>query len=395
MIRQISKVLLSVFVLFVLCTNVMAQGNNYGLGNKEEADVASLSSRLLNLEERSHAFQFYVNLRGGLEENLDGENKGGHLRFAHIRPEFLGDLGKWSYRLRLNLGNNHSYNETDGTNDIVDVAKIFYSANKNWSFSFGRSTANYGTFEFDWNPVHVLHYYEFQDNQSNVVVTSATADFNTHNQQFTFEVANAGMLPSLALSPKAQERFSPHSHPFQYSFAWRGNLFGNRLKTIWSYTLRSEAKGHPTSLIMLGTSYKIGKFDLQLDYNGAFGKVDYLGIATADAQMAGLLGEDDMAARTQYKQWVLDVGFWLAKRWNIFTKLGVSSSSSSEIKQLNNYRNTYEYSLAAMYALDKAQDVRLSLSYYGKTIDYKKAFALKDKHTNCIELSLVCRLKIL
>lgn len=373
----------------------MAQGGNFGLGNSAEAEMASLSNRVLNLEERSKAFQMYLNLRGGLQETIDGDEEGERFHFEHFRPEILGELGNWGYRLRLNLSTEHEYIEKDHSNKVIDCARIFYNSHKNWSFSFGRSPFNYGTFEYEWNPVNVLQFYEFQNNIPDIVGTSAMVDYASHDQILAFEVANATMLPTLADSPKGMELFPATKHPLQYSLSWRGNLFNKRLKTIWSYTLRHEAKGCNTGMLMLGTCYNIGKLSLQLDYNGAFGKLDYLGLATADAKMAGLIGEGEMVTSTKYNQWVMDIGYCPTKRWNLFCKFGISNTSSSDIEALHNYRTTYEYQAAAQYFLDKTQEVRLSMSYYGKTTKYKKGFALDDLQTNRLELSLVCRLKIL
>lgn len=386
-------------VAFVFCffgtMQASAQGNNFGLGNSAEADVRSLTSRVLNLEERNRAFQVYLNLRGGVRGRLDGDDRGGGFHAEHIRPEFLGEVGKWGYRLRLNLSNEHRYNGADGTNDIIDIARIFYQSDKRWSFSFGRSPLNYGTFEYEWNPANVLQYYEFQSNQPDQLGTSATIDYKLHEQQLALEVANAVTLPTLEDSPKGRGRFTSTRLPFQCSLSWRGNLFDKHLSTIWSYTLRNEAKGCATGLVMLGTCYDTGKLSIQLDYNGAFGTIDYLGLATADARRAGLIGRDEMITDTRYNQLVMDIGYWPTKRWNLFCKLGISNSSSADIDALRNYRTTYEYMAAAQYFMDKTQEVRLSLSYYGKTTKYRKGFALDDFHTNKLELSLVCRLKIL
>lgn len=374
----------------------MAQGNNFGLGNQDEGEMRSLSSRLLNLESRSKYFQVYLNMRGGFEERLGGDGeKGGRVALSHLRPEFLGNVGKWGYRVRLDLNTDHNRDKADGTSDVVDIARVFYDSGKHWSFSLGRSPLNYGTFEYDWNAIHVLQFYEFQHNQPGAVATSADVGYEIHRQRFTFEVANGGTLPSLDECPKAKALYPASSHPLQYSISWRGSLFGDRLKTIWSYTLRDEVKGHKTHLLMLGTSYSFGKLEAQLDYNLSLGKMDYLGLASADAKRAGLIANDEMATGMSYQQWTLDLGYHPTTRWCMFTKLGVNCSSSSDIARLQHYRKTYEYLVAAQYFLDKEQDLRVSLGYFGKTVDYKDGTGLKNQNTNRIELSILARLKIL
>lgn len=387
------------FTVVLLCVlgvaSVKGQGNNFGLGNTEEADMSSLTSRLFNLEERSKFFQVYLNFRGGFDEKMDGDEVGGRIFASHIRPEFLGEIGRWGYRIRLNLSGSHDVDAADGTNNVIDIARIFYKTKNNWSFSFGKSALDYGTFEFDWNPVHVLDYFEFQNYQPDACATSATVGYETHKQLFNFEVANANTLSALSNSPKGQTLYPKTKHLFQYSLSWRGSLLDDRLKTAWSYTLRNEAKNCMTNLVMLGVGYTMGKFEVQVDYNGSFGKLDYLGLATYDAISAGLIDDDEMATGTHYQQWLADLAYRPTKRWNLFAKLGINSSSASSIKQLHHYRQTYEYTVAAQYFLDKEQDMRISLGYFGKNTHFKENIGLNDYGTNRIELSLVCRLKIL
>lgn len=382
-----------VFSFLGVCT-VWAQGNTFGLGNSAEQDMLSLSNRIFNLEERSRAFQFNLNVRGDIGEVLGGEERSGDFRLNVIRPEFLGSLGKWSYRIRLNMNSKSLFNDSDGTTGIANIVRIFYNSD-NWIFSFGKSPLNYGTFEFEWNPANVLYYYEFQKNFPNASGVSSIFGYKLKSHLLTFELANAERLPVLADSPSAQIRFAPVNHQMQYSLTWRGDMFGSRLKTIWSYTLRHEAKDCVTNLLLLGTSFSIGKFNFQVDYNGAFGKLDYLGLVTSDAKSAGVIGANDLATNTQYQQWVVDLGYWPTKRWNLFVKLGENSSSSSDFDQLRHYRKTYECTASAQYFLDTSQEVRIGLSYYGRTTDYKSGINLGNHIYNRIELSFICRLKVL
>lgn len=326
---------------------------------------------------------------------LNGTNKGGHLQTAHIRPEFLGDLGKWGYRIRLNLNTNHDVNSTNNTNNVIDIARIFYHPNDQWSFSFGKSALNYGTFEFDWNPVHVIEYFEFQSFMPDAAAVSFTAGYEVKKQLFTFEVANAELLPSYSNNPIASTLYPESSHPLQYSFSWRGGMLDNRLKTICSYTLRDEAKERKTHLWMLGTSYSAKKWEMQVDYNGSFSQLDYLGFATSDALESGLIDTNHLVTDTRYQQWVVDFGYRPTPRWNLFAKFGINNSSAKSIKPLHNYRQTYEYTVAAQYFLDKTQDIRLMIGYIGKSTHYKKDFGLNNYQTNRIELSIVSRIKIL
>ena len=134
---------------------------------------------------------------------------------------------------------------------------------------------------------------------------------------------------------------------------------------------------------------------MQVDYNGSFSQLDYLGFATSDALEAGHIDKNHLMTDTRYQQLVADFGYRPTPRWNLFAKFGINNSSAKSIKPLHNYRQTYEYTVAAQYFLDKTQDIRLMIGYIGKSTHYKKDFGLNNYQTNRIELSIVSRIKIL
>lgn len=392
--KKTSVLMVTVFMLDFLFTGpVLAQSNIFGPGTGSRYDVASLSERLFNLEKRSNSLNVYMNMRGGMYHMPDEGNHGTGINLSYFRPELVGDLGNWGYRIRLNFCN-EGIIESDGSSGIIDYGKIYYKSPNGLRFSFGKSPINVGTFEYDWDPLYVLHFYEFQNNMPDVVTTNATMGYQFQNHLLTVEAANSHNLPMLADSPAAQAVFTPSGHHLQYSLSWYGNMFDDILRTIWSYTLRNEAEGCNTSVIMLGTGLTLGKFDLLLDYNGAFGKADYLGLVTSDARAAGLTSPDGIVTNTRYQQWVADISYRPTERWVMFVKLGLNGSSSSDYEQLRNYRKTYECTTAVQYFLDKSQDLRLSLSYYGRSTKYKEGINLMDSNYNRIELSFVCRLKL-
>lgn len=221
--NEFSNKLIAVFTFCLIGLSAAnAQGNNFGLSNSTSQDMISLSNRLFNLEERNKAFQVKLNLQGDIDEILDSDENSGGFHINTFRPEFVGSLGKWGYRLRFNLCKSFSV-ASEGVNTVVDIGKIFYESDK-WTFSFGKSLLNYGTYEFEWNPVNVLHYYEFQSNIPNVAAASATVGYKTPNHLLTLELANADRLPVLADFSAGQTLYAPVNRQMQYNLSWRGNM---------------------------------------------------------------------------------------------------------------------------------------------------------------------------
>lgn len=387
------KALLSLLILNVsICA--FGQGNNRGLGGTDK-NVLSIGERLFNLEKKSEAFQLFMNMRFDYSEKVVGEELGGSFHGSLFRPEMRGTIEKWSYRIRLNMNTPFTSVKMDQLAEFVDFLVAYYKPNETWSFAFGKKNMAYGTFENDWNPMNVLQYYEFINNMPQGLGLAFDVNYHLGNQTFTFQIGNSNGIDVYEKYPQYIKVYDKSSHPLQGSICWSGHLFDDRLKTVWSYSLINQAKDCFTNQVALGTSFTAGKWTFILDYMGAFGKLDYLGIITADQKKYADKSKEAVvvAKGTSYNSLILDVSYWPTPRWDIFIKAGVTNSSANNIEQFYKYRNTIEYTGAVQFILDTMQDLRLSLAYIGKNVLFSKQSLLDNERYGRVELALLYRLK--
>ncbi|MDO4496671.1 MAG: porin [Bacteroidales bacterium] len=388
-----TQIAFSSLFLCAVFQQVQAQGLSHGLGNEEE-NSESITQRVLGLEKKCEAFQMYLNSRFEYDQDFDAYGNGGRLKARNLRPEVLGTMGKWSYRLRLNLLADQTPQEYDNLNNVIDMAFVNYKANNHWDFTFGAKMLSYGTFEFDWNPLYVLAFSEFQDNLYNFREMGIMANYSlNHNHSFSFEVANNDHLRFSERHPALQSIYEECRVPLQFSALWMGKLFDNHLQTMWSYTHQNHAKKCNSQLIMLGTAWRDRLFDIVLDYNCAFGDVDYLGLVQRDLEKY----QPAMSpiSHTAYNQIGFDIEYRPSKRWLCFTKFSTNFSHSDTHSIFEHYRTAYDYMAAVQYLPETVgQDIRFSLAYIGKSVRYKENLGFSNSNSSSIALSVICRLKL-
>ena len=75
-----------------------------------------------------------------------------------------------------------------------------------------------------------------------------------------------------------QPDFTESKAPLAFVGNWRGSLFDGKVKTIWSYSLFTEAENTFMNYIALGTEVNLGKFVLAYDYKWSNEQIDRTGI---------------------------------------------------------------------------------------------------------------------
>ena len=127
--------------------------------------------------------------------------------------------------------------------------------------------ADWGGYEFDYNPIDIYQYSDIIDFADNFLAGAGVSYKATPNHQFTVQVLNSrtksfdeiyGPVPNVT-EAKA---------PLAFVANWRGSLFHGIYKPIWSYSFFTEASGVYMHYITLGNQVKVGKkFTIEYDFN--------------------------------------------------------------------------------------------------------------------------------
>ncbi|MBQ0007065.1 MAG: hypothetical protein KBS57_06675 [Alistipes sp.] len=398
MIKRKKEYTLPLCILWGIFSSGTAIAQNYD-DIRQPADsvtVQSLSERIFKIEKKNDAFNLLFDIRGGVYDTFDGETDRAKLAISYFRPRICGTIGKWSYLIRLNcLGN---YDRTrDGANSLVDILMVSFRPNEHWSFDFGKKWFNYGAYEFQDDALRILEFFEYDYYvQDGGFGLTADASYHFGKQTIGFQIANASRMDLYENYPAAKGHIEKNRAPFQYTVNWIGSLFNDHLNTYWSYTLLNQAKNCFTSQVSLGTKLKFRKWEFVLDYFGASGDLDHLGIINSDAVTTGytsIKGGSAMITDVKYNNIIGQFEFRPGQRWNILLKGGVTTSSTDNVEMFHNYRTTYEYTAAVQFFPDLTQDLRISLAYIGRHHRFTTACGLDNIDYGRLELSLIYKLK--
>ena len=116
------KKLLLTFAFVLAFMNSWAQGDNVGMGGRDEG-VASILEKLDVMKKKNDAFNIFLNTSMAYEEHFGHDQESG-FKGRQMRFEARGFLDKhWSYRFRYKL-NNYWEKQDDGFSNNLDIMMV-------------------------------------------------------------------------------------------------------------------------------------------------------------------------------------------------------------------------------------------------------------------------------
>ena len=140
-----------VMMMAAMPLHAMAQGTNDGLGG-EEGDIKSLYEMVAKHEQKSKAFNFFINYGASYQMNHDSRSDEWTSRFynRYLRIEMTGWLTDnlyYRFRHRLNKANDPS--GEDNFSKATDYMMVGWKFNDHWALQGGKKCQALGAFEFD------------------------------------------------------------------------------------------------------------------------------------------------------------------------------------------------------------------------------------------------------
>ncbi len=275
---------LSLFFIFLLPVSSL-------IAQKQELQVGDTTFyKTLIPEEKQGLLKnmsMLANMRFGLRNEFSGAPDDGldytKTRFTmeQFRFEIRGKVhDKVYFRFRNRYTKTPTVQSIDNVFGSVDLAYIRVDANPKLSISVGKMCADWGGYEFDYNPIDIYEYadiVEMADNFLSGVGISYQA-FEKH--QFTFQALDSRTKSFEELYGE-QPGMVESKIPLAFVVNWRGSFFGGRLNTIWSYAIHTEAENTFMNYIALGNQLKLGKFTVEYDYKLSAEDLDRTGIVSS------------------------------------------------------------------------------------------------------------------
>jgi hypothetical protein len=223
-----------------------------------------------------------ANMRFGLRnEFTDGDYTGSRFTTEQFRMEFRGQVhDKVYFRFRNRYTKTPASQSIDNIFNSVDLAYIRVSLSDKWSLSAGKMCADWGGYEFDYNPIDMYEYADIVEMADNFLSGIQLSWQALPNHSFTFQALDSRTKSFEELYGE-QPGMVESKVPLALVANWRGSFFGGKFNTIWSYALHTEAENVFMNYIALGNQLKLGKFTVEYDFKYSMEDLDRTGIISA------------------------------------------------------------------------------------------------------------------
>ncbi len=266
-------------------------------------------------------------------EFVDGEYTQTRFRNEQFRLEVRGQVHEKVYfRFRDRYTRAQTAESIDNLSRSVDLAYLRFDISEKFSISAGKMCADWGAWEFDWNPIDIYEYSDIVEYADNFLTGVGFTYTPSSRNQWTFQVLDSRTKTFDELYGE-QPNFTESKAPLAFVANWRGSLLDGKIKTIWSYSLFNEAQevdgGNSANMnyIALGNEFNFEKFRFIYDFKWSDEDLDRTSIVSETVP-------DDLypfaLANTQY------IGHWINVRYQVNPKVFLTFVGMLDIAKWNN-----------------------------------------------------------
>src|SRR6188768_3615524 len=164
-------------------------------------------------------------------EFIDNEHTQTRFRNEQFRLEIRGKVHEKVYfRFRDRYTRAQTSESIDNLSRSVDLAFVRFNVSDKFSISAGKMCADWGAWEFDWNPIDIYEYSDIVEYADNFLTGVGFSYTPSNRNQFTFQVLDSRTKTFDELYDSLPT-FEASKAPLAFVANWRGSLFGGKLKT--------------------------------------------------------------------------------------------------------------------------------------------------------------------
>jgi hypothetical protein len=332
----------------------------------------------------------------------DGNHDISHFNVDQLRFEIKGKIhDKVYFRFRNRYTREPVPGNLDNISRAVDLAFIRVDLSPKTNFTIGKLCADWGGYEFDFNPIDILTYNDVIEYADNFLVGAGIAHtLGNGNHSLSFQVLNSR-------TKTYEEQYGtsapPDIHASEFPLAavvnWRGKFFGGKFETTYSYSFFNEAQGAHMNYLAFGNKFAPNNklviyYDLQYRNEG----LDRLGIVSS-------------IISSQYPyaaQKVIYFENWIRAEYLVTPKINLLLTvMNSNHSWDDNPDPTAPTKLSTSYGLIptiqympfKDLNLKFYLAYTARKYNYtnyaESAFGVKDYTTGLLALGFVAPLNVL
>jgi hypothetical protein len=336
-------------------------------------------------------------------EFVDGDYTQTRFRNEQFRLEIRGQVHEKVYfRFRDRYTRAQTSESIDNISRSVDLAYLRFDISEKFSVSAGKMCADWGAWEFDWNPIDIYEYSDIVEYADNFLTGVGFSYTPSTRNQWTFQVLDS-RTKSFEELYGTQPNFTESKAPLAFVANWRGSLLDGKIKTIWSYSLFNEAENANMNYIALGNEFNLNKFRFIYDFKWSDEQLDRTGIVSETVP-------DNIyefaLANTQY------IGHWINLRYMISPKVHLTFVGMFDIAKWKNsfndpenttgeehIRDAWGYIPAVEYYPWDDLNIKFFANWVGRVYKYsdyaKDRFGVSDYNTGRFTVGFITPLGIL
>ena len=390
----------SKFVVALLCL-VIPLGSF--AQTRQESDTSTYRSIIpVEKQDLLKNVDIIANTRMGLRSEFqDGVHLGSKFQFEEFRLEIKGYVHEKIYfRFRHRYTSEFQPQSVDKIIKGVDIASLRFEISKNWMFTIGKTYSEWGGIEYDLNPIEIYQYSDIME-YADVFLSGVGLSYQaTKRQGFGFQILNSrtGSFEELYDSVPNIE---PSKVQLATVLSWRGNFWGGKLTTLWSYSLFSEAEGIFKNYLAFGNQLKLNKLTLAYDFKWSKEDLDRTGIISMEVP-------DDIynyaLENTLYTSHWLKVDYRFVQKWQL-SFVGFIDNAKwlddelDPIKDTDDWRTAYGFIPTIEYFPFDDFNLKFYLGFIGRVYKYsdyaKSRVGVQDYTTGRFMIGMISPIHVL
>lgn len=381
------------------------------MNNKILAIFGLLSVGMMNAQTGNEKVDNFLNntdinflLRSSLEVP-QGEGNPSVFKQNEARMQVTGKINPdLAYNVRFRLNRNTSP-LSDNAPSSLDYASLEYTfgKDKKWAVTLGKQAIFVGSWEYEKNPTYEYTYSNYLIKQLNLFAVGGKLAYspnkNNNFQLYVFNANNNSFSTLHENAKYAKNQLKASKYPLGFNFVWRGNLWNNKLKTLYSLHTSQIAEGKQNYGISIGNKLVLPKFEAYLDIQHNNSAVDYANMISPvinkynTTQVAGY--QNIFAEKVQYQSAVFRADYSITPKWIVTGKTGIENINSNTLG--NNMSHHYMNLIGLEFKPFEKQNFRFFAYFHNDSYKYNDKFKNIQQNTskNTIAVGVLYLMNIL
>jgi hypothetical protein len=340
-----------------------------------------------------------ANMQFGLNNDFtNGQYDSSRFSMNQFRLEIKGKVfDKVYFRFRNRYTKSTDPQSVDNLSNSTDLAYVGMDLSSKVRLDVGKLCAAWGGYEFDANPIYIYQYNDIVNYADNFLAGVQASWKLNDNHILSFQILNSRTKTFQELYDSVPG-ITEAKFPAAWVVNWDGSFAGGKFKTLWSYSVFTEAQNTKMYYLALGNQLALKNFQVQYDFKWSKEDLDRTTVVSS------------IVPKSYYPyaaQDVLYVEHWLHvnyhfSQWNFALVAMVSDAywyGNPDQNKDSHLRSAWGLIPSIEYYPLKKFNLKFFADYTGRYYNYtdyaKKQFGAVNTTTGRLTVGFICPLLVL